>query len=327
MGTLRFFLALSVAYGHLGAFLGFSLIRSDIAVECFFVISGFYMSLVLNGKYADARYWTFISNRLLRLYPVYFIVLIATLFFTKQHWPPIDLAGSIYFAVSQLTLFGQDGYLFFAIDKGSLVTTADFAKASGPLWKFAPIPQAWSLGIELWFYLLAPFLLRRSKSILITAFLISIALRLFLQYALGLGHDPWSYRFFPSELALFLLGTIANRMDRKSLIACTAIIVIALLINNPYDLQRTVAIIFLACAAISIPWLFERTKNIALDRFLGELSYPIYIVHVFMGHFAGSRLALLLTIVCSVLLHLLIEKPIDRWRQSRLASTRRLAFS
>jgi peptidoglycan/LPS O-acetylase OafA/YrhL len=49
MGTLRLFLALSVAFGHFGMPLG--LLTSDIAVQSFFVISGFYMALVLNEKY------------------------------------------------------------------------------------------------------------------------------------------------------------------------------------------------------------------------------------------------------------------------------------
>jgi hypothetical protein len=62
MGSLRLFLALSVAFGHFGVPLGFP--TSDIAVQSFFVISGFYMALVLNEKYGPGSYWLFISNRL-----------------------------------------------------------------------------------------------------------------------------------------------------------------------------------------------------------------------------------------------------------------------
>jgi len=73
MGSLRFFLAFSVAFAF-GLPLGFP--TSDIAVQSFYVISGFYMALVLNEKYGPGSYWLFVSNRLLRLWPAYFVVLV-----------------------------------------------------------------------------------------------------------------------------------------------------------------------------------------------------------------------------------------------------------
>ncbi len=93
MGTLRFLLALVVAYGHFAVPLSFP--TSDIAVQSFFVISGFYMALVLNEKYGPGSYWLFISNRLLRLWPAYFVVLILSLA-AADNWKPIAaLDGSI----------------------------------------------------------------------------------------------------------------------------------------------------------------------------------------------------------------------------------------
>jgi len=86
MGTLRLLLALSVAYGHLAVPLRFP--TSDIAVQSFFVISGFYMALVLNEKYGPGSYWLFISNRLLRLWPAYFVVLVLSLA-AADNWSPM----------------------------------------------------------------------------------------------------------------------------------------------------------------------------------------------------------------------------------------------
>ena len=81
MGTLRFILAMSVAYGHAGDFLGFPLIPGDTAVQSFYAVSGFYMALVLNEKYrpGSSTYSLFISNRFFRLFPVYATVLCLTL--------------------------------------------------------------------------------------------------------------------------------------------------------------------------------------------------------------------------------------------------------
>ena len=78
MGLLRLFLAISVLVTHLrygrGIF-GFSFLNGGLAVECFFMISGFYMALVLNEKYNyRGSYWAFIQQRFLRLYPLYFVV-------------------------------------------------------------------------------------------------------------------------------------------------------------------------------------------------------------------------------------------------------------
>src|SRR3569623_308588 len=80
MGFLRVLLALSVLIAHSEEFLGIKLIGGRLAVETFFIISGFYMSLVLSEKYGHIKnsYKLFISNRFLRLLPVYWVVLNAT---------------------------------------------------------------------------------------------------------------------------------------------------------------------------------------------------------------------------------------------------------
>ena len=106
MGTLRFLLALVVAYGHFAVPLSFP--TSDIAVQSFFVISGFYMALVLNEKYGPGSYWLFISNRLLRLWPAYFVVLILSLA-AANNWKPIaalDWFDIAFFTASQILIVG-----------------------------------------------------------------------------------------------------------------------------------------------------------------------------------------------------------------------------
>ncbi len=77
MGLMRFLLAMAVVVTHIGPDAAdFALIPANLAVEVFFAISGFYMSLILTAKYQDRT--TFYVNRFLRLYPVYLIVSIAT---------------------------------------------------------------------------------------------------------------------------------------------------------------------------------------------------------------------------------------------------------
>ena len=51
MGLIRALLAISVILAHSESFLGLSLVGGKVAVQAFFIISGFYMALILNEKY------------------------------------------------------------------------------------------------------------------------------------------------------------------------------------------------------------------------------------------------------------------------------------
>jgi peptidoglycan/LPS O-acetylase OafA/YrhL len=85
MGSLRLILALSVFLAHTGSLFGVFLVGPSVAVQSFFLISGFYMALVLNEKYkGSGSYYLFITNRLLRLLP-YWVVLSVLALFPEVH--------------------------------------------------------------------------------------------------------------------------------------------------------------------------------------------------------------------------------------------------
>src|SRR5688572_10507864 len=62
---------------------------------------------------------------------------------------------------------------------------------------------------KLSFYLIAPFVVTRSAARIGALLVLGLALRAFVRESLGLVGDPWSYRFFPIELPLFLWGALA----------------------------------------------------------------------------------------------------------------------
>ena len=71
MGTFRFLLALSVALGHFGTISGYYMINGRMAVQCFYMVSGFLISLVLSHKYDPSTpegRWLFYTNRALRIF-------------------------------------------------------------------------------------------------------------------------------------------------------------------------------------------------------------------------------------------------------------------
>ena len=335
MGTLRFLLALSVAYGHLAVPLHFP--TSDIAVQSFFVVSGFYMALVLNEKYGPDQYWLFISNRLLRLWPAYIVVLAASLV-AASNWKAIgalDWSAIAFFALSQVLIVGQDLYLFLFIDGDRLAFTAHIYEVSKPLYGFAPIPQAWSLGPEICFYLVAPFIVRRGPKPIAAIIAASLVLRMGLQWAFGFSGNPWSFRFFPSEIALFLAGSLGyyvyaskdemQRWQARMLLAVVAAsLFICLAINRWDGVERLASLALLFAVTLGVPHLFRITRDFEVDKYVGELSYPLYICHYLFGWvlepntFVGVYLALVLSLAMSVALYHFVDRPVDRWRQNRL---------
>jgi peptidoglycan/LPS O-acetylase OafA/YrhL len=363
MGALRFILAISVAYGHAGDFLGFPLIPGDTAVQCFYAVSGFYMALVLNEKYRaeSSSYYLFISNRFARLFPAYAAVLCLTLVFGAlsapelpflSRWhslPALDWWSATFLIGSQILMWGQDLYFYLTLKAGALVFWPDFHTAPEPIVPLLVIPQGWTLGLEFSFYLIAPFLVRRSSVVIVTVLAASVVLRLSLQLA-GYAGDPWSYRFFPSELAVFLLGALGYRvytvarMERSDIrerppgllhsrpvqmfflaVVCVGA---ALLINRWHGMSRVASVAFFMLAVLAIPFLFRASKSWGFDRLLGELSYPIYICHILViwcldrmlawgpGYVRGFTI-LAAVIALSSALYWLIDRPIDAWRQRR----------
>ncbi|MCH6025160.1 hypothetical protein MMA33_24360, partial [Salmonella enterica] len=82
------------------------------------------------------------------------------------------------------------------IDQGALAFTGSFARSDVPLYQGLLVPQAWTLGVEMSFYLIAPFVLHSPRRLLVLL-AASLALRAVL-IASGIGlSDPWTYRFFP----------------------------------------------------------------------------------------------------------------------------------
>ncbi|MBM3796829.1 MAG: acyltransferase [Acidobacteria bacterium] len=357
MGCCRLALALAVVLVHGG---GFSpMIGGALAVQAFFVISGFYMALVLHTKYPPGpkSYWIFISNRLIRLWPVYALVLAlaAAVFWWGwpahvkrsglfsawvEHWDTLAFSTKAILGGANLFFLGQDWLMFAAVDPqtGLLHLTADFTKEPLPAFVFLVLPPSWSLGVELTFYLIAPLLVRRSVRCLVGLIAASFLVR-FATYAMFHHHDPWSYRFFPAELAFFLFGVLAHRLSmtmplsldeaRRRQIGTGALVVVLLLLGT-LRISKDYAV--LAAFALCLPFIFEATKSNHLDRTIGELSYSVYLGHAFLAPvlLAGfqrlgwvlspvvfSGALALASLALAAALHLGVERPIDRFRQLR----------
>lgn len=355
MGTLRLILALSVVLNHSGSFFSFLMIDGLVAVQIFFIISGFYMTMVLNGKYNTPNgKLLFLTNRFLRLFPLYITVVCLTLLsnvlwgqffnqwgvleFYKEYSSLFNNGSFLYIIFTNLLLFTQDIVMFLQLEpsSGSLVFTENFRNSYPALFEFLFIPQGWSLGIELSFYLLAPYILKRKLFTVLIIISITLIIRFYISQSLGWNNDPWPFRFFPTTLTFFLFGTLSFHFYNsikvhkpknyfQTIIILSYFIFIIMYQSIPkviyIDINLTDCFLYLY-SIVAVAYLFNISKSVPLDNYLGELSYPIYLIHALIitiltyMHIGAmkSLITILLSFIVSAFLLHFIETPIKKFR-------------
>lgn len=300
MGILRFLLAAAVIVSHSTKLVFCRPLNGNLAVSVFFIISGYYMAMVLDKKYKN-QYRLFITNRWFRLAPSYYFVLVLTgiLFAVSitlgkpnaeqtcwiSAWNNHQWDNLLLQTVVQLTIVGMEipAVLWYSVTTN--LTWSQSGPESVGAWMFLLVPQAWSLSLELMFYSVAPFLVRWK-----TRWILSLAgLSLLLSVSLRICkvHNTWYLKILPPEFFLFLFGIIAYRyghiwVRKIPSIAYKLItllfMVLILFLRAKTDTWKEWAIY--AGAVLVIPYLFSLTRSNKWDRW--------------------------------------IEEPVDRWRQGRV---------
>jgi peptidoglycan/LPS O-acetylase OafA/YrhL len=151
----------------------------------------------------------------------------------------------------------------------------------------------WTLGAEVTFYLLAPWLLR-SDRLALAALVGSVAVRIVVFFVVG-PQGPasdtyiiWSYFFLPSTFMFFMLGHLARRVPyigTAGLWPAFAILIVAawFVSRNHWgpagDWFRFNDYAGIVLFALALPGVFEATKNNRLSNWLGDLTYPLYLTH------------------------------------------------
>jgi peptidoglycan/LPS O-acetylase OafA/YrhL len=363
MGCLRTFLALSVVLIHSGPLLGLRGVPGDLALQTFFMISGFYMTLILTRKYVGpASVRQFAWNRFLRLFPLYWIVALATLAYllvapangcdqslAERHcyvgydfferYSQLEAAPFLYLVFSNLSMVGLDAALFLEFDEGlsALRFSSDFARSPVPVYSLLLVPQGWSLSVELAFYLAAPVLVRRGIPAVLGVLIASLLLRWGIYEAVG-ARDPWTYRFFPTELALFAAGVLSCKVYLRYVRTlpaspALAVAILFLALSFVYQWWRLPGDkwTYLVVASVALPFLFRATRDSKLDSMIGDLSYPVYLVHllviaVAIPLVAGTEwerhlswVVVPATFLFASILWLLVGRPIEAWRHRPIA--------
>ena len=150
------------------------------------------------------------------------------------------------------------------------------------------------------------------------------------------GPIDYSYFFFPATLCFFCVGIALERSRgffEKALSPWPPICLICLgLAVLCAQFREWPEVIFYGLLIPTIPALFTWTKRSEVDAFVGNLSYPIYLVH---GLVITALLSLRIEFRPHCLRHydsgvschlLVVERPVDRIRQ-RIAARRGKAIT
>ncbi len=323
MGTYRFFLAITVALSHMEVtFLG-GHDPGVTAVISFFLISGFVMTGLVRTYYsAYDKVPMFYLDRLARIVPQYlFFLLLTTAGFYALHF------SSPYL----------EGLSFAGIMANLLVVPLDFFMYHPGIARCMLIPQAWSLGLELTFYLLFPFvMLSRHRGVFLLA-----SMMVWLMAAFGaLNTDAWGYRLLPGTLFMFLLGSYIydnrhiswNHVAVRTLLVVPVCAVLLAMLGKMSLIYTFEVLLGLLLGIPALFWLarFERNE---WDDILGNLSYGLFLSHFLVIWTLDALLVphdgygITLMLGASVMLasvgYKLVEQPVLRWRH-RLRSARLL---
>jgi len=273
-GLLRFILASLVVVFHVArvVFVG------TLAVYCFFILSGYWISLMYDNKYKklDSPVQEFYVSRVYRLFPVYllFAILAAVLVMfydpTAAHTVSnFSVVEKAHFWFSNLTLLGYN------------------------LLPFQPIAPAWSLDIELQFYILVPVLLmllnNKASRIASVVFFGLVTLVVEVFFNRSILHETVAV-----YLVYFIIGICLHKdaitFKRRTEVLCTGLFFLVMAVHyavpslfsavrdsfSTYHLRfsETACLLLIPMLANSV-----RVKSDKLDRSLGDISYVLYLSH------------------------------------------------
>lgn len=322
MGSLRFILAILVLLSHTGQTL-MGLNPGVMAVVVFYIISGYVMAALMDRHYATAdRVIPFYADRLLRIYPQYALYAAAAavwLSATGHRTAFLSAQPSLQDWLNNILIIPLNYFMFNGADLFTLV------------------PPAWSLGCEVLFYLLAPWLWQRWR----LAWLLgaaSLCVQIMAWHGL-LHSDWWGYRLLPGVLWIFVLGMamrryqVTHRQATNLVVAClplmfaatAAYLAVIGCLKQPYHRE---VLLGLGLGIPLVHLLSQHTSRALwlkqLDTRLGNVSYGIFLNHFLLiwclglDHPQGASdwgVLLFSSITLSALTQRWLEQPVLGWRR------------
>jgi peptidoglycan/LPS O-acetylase OafA/YrhL len=306
---LRGMAALAVVIYHYSEQRGImALFPGPFAVTLFFELSGLLITwLILKeiDKAGELNFRQFYARRALRLFPVFYVV-----------WILYRLARP--FPGSWATFFYMGDY-YYALHQ-----------------RYSAMTIAWSLGVEEKFYLLWPFVLTRVDRARLVKILcgVLVAEPVYRSLLSILGYRSYTWFAFDCHLDAIILGCLIALVAKcgwtpPKWVSHPFTPICALILIFAMQAQTDIVTYLLALILISTVSRPGAFLNNLVSRYLGEISYSLYLSHSAARellwpyissiiHIPGGILTftvpMLVAIVTASILHYAIEQPFLRFK-------------
>lgn len=353
LNGLRFFAALMVIICHVELNKKYFLLPNlresfrylgDLGVDLFFVLSGFLITILLLKEKEICKnisYKNFYLRRVLRIWPLYYFIIIVSLFI---------LPNISYFNRGHLELYNSKELLKVVVLFVLLLPNV--------LYLIKPIPfaaQTWSIGTEEQFYLVWPLIVNKLKNHKIV--FLSCIVGYWIIYAsinLNFFNDIPYFNLFKNYYKLLKFDVISvgafgailfyenrkgvNRLNNLFVftLSIIALILLYMYLPNTYEFFRLIYAILFIIIILNLVGNKE-IENIfenKLLKYLGKISYGIYMYHqiivvlvlkMVLEYFNQFNLfenilvyiaTILLTIVISHISYKYLEEPILKYKSN-----------
>lgn len=236
-----------------------------VAVMSFLIISGFVMTGLIRKHYSTLYLVkSFYLDRTYRLIPQFLFYSLATYLCV------------VFLGLSHTWIHNAPGInsLFLQL---SVIPLNFYKKFPDML-----LPQAWSLGLEVMFYICIPFIILNKKCL----WLYGASLLIFTFACAGyISMDNWGYRYLPGVLFVFLIGNLLHDLKSKlakQIIVLTLAFLILLITTLPttiltVNLGRSVIIGIIIGIVVLIG--LTRMPSQEHNNLAGNLSYGVFLNH------------------------------------------------
>lgn len=261
-GTWRYILAILVLISHASS-LEFNL--GVFAVINFLIISGYLNANLLEKYYSIKNVKLYYFDRFLRIAPQFYFYFILIIIINYQ----LNIFDFEFIDVlTNFSILPLGYYLIF-----DNLFSYDYKLM---------IPPTWTLGLELTFYLIFPYIIFRKKidSIFFLSFLVFV-----IAFSFQFYNRAINYTLLPGTLFIFLIGAYAYYEDIKknkfilTVLLCLILMLMITIFNKEFYKilynKEVISGIIVGSLLINI----KKYRSNKIDFFLGNLSYGIYLNH------------------------------------------------
>ncbi len=273
---------------HVPGFVGKITGQGPRGVQLFYLASAFTLFLSFKNRFAKETFpiRNFFLRRFFRIAPMYYL-------------------GICYYLIQEglgpRYALGDETHITVL----NILSNFTFLHAFNPYWINSVVPGGWSIGVEMIFYAVLPFLFSKIKNITqaFNFFLVSLILKLVLHAIFKRFHligderlwNDFLFFYFPSQLPVFILGVLMyfiviegeslTKISRGSLFVFIGLVIARFATGIPalFPSHILFGIGFLILGVFLSVNRFKLIVN-PLINYIGKISFSMYLVHFEILH-------------------------------------------